>query len=192
MDTYYDHHPLFIPAKPIALIGFPGAEVPRIAGSMSMTTGLPLIELERWIEHEAGKSIPQLVLEDGGVSIRELQSRMLLRALESRPPGVIALGHRCMQLPEDRDLVLQRSHCFYIQRTIFELFQALRREVEEFPARYAEFILGPPESVHDIKAMFDARDSEFRSAPHAVDAAGKSHTSLGREILELVQTLGPD
>ena len=62
MQGYYDNHLSFVPEKPIALIGFPGAEVPRIARAISMSTGLPLIELDRWIEHESGKSIPQLIL----------------------------------------------------------------------------------------------------------------------------------
>jgi len=187
VQGYYDNHPSFIPEKPIALIGLPGAEVPRIARAITMTTGLPLIELERWIEHESGKSIPQVVLEDGGNGIHEIQSKLLRRALRSKPQSVIALGHRAMERAEDRQLILDLSTCFYVRRTIFELFQVLRHEVEEYPARYAEFIMGPPESVQDLKSMYDEREAELLNATVILDTAGKSCAALGAEILEEVK-----
>jgi len=187
VQGYYDNHPSFLPEKPIALIGLPGAEVPRIARAITMTTGLPLVELERWIEHESGKSIPQLVLEDGSSGIQEIQSKLLARALRTKPPAVIALGHRAMERIEDRRLILDESTCFYVRRTIFELFQVLRHEVEEYPARYAEFIMGPPESVQDLKSMYDKREVEFLNATFILDTAGKSCAALGAEILGQVQ-----
>ncbi len=187
MQGYYDNHPSFVPEKPISLIGFPGAEVPRIARAISMSTGLPLVELDRWIEHESGKSIPQLILEDGGAGIHDVQSELLGRALRTSPSPVIALGHRTMERNGDRELILAESTCFYVRRTIFELFQVLRREVEEFPARYAEFIMGPPESVQDLKSMYDEREVEFLQATYVLESAGKSCAALGAEILDQVK-----
>ena len=187
VQGYYDNHPSFVPERPISLIGFPGAEVPRVARAISMTTGLPLIELERWIEHESGKSIPQLVLEDGSAGIHDIQTELLKRALRSQPPAVIALGHRAMERQEDQRLILEQSTCFYVRRTIFELFQVLRHEVEEYPARYAEFIMGPPESVQDLKSMYDEHETEFLTATYVVDTGGKNCAVLGAEILDQVK-----
>ena len=67
LDPYYSPQPLLILDRPVALVGFFGARLPQIAAVVSATTGVPLGDLERMIEHRTGRSLSRLVFESGAV-----------------------------------------------------------------------------------------------------------------------------
>ena len=56
---YYDPYPTHQLEKPLCLVGFMGSEIHMVGYFLSSMTGLPFIELDKWIEHE------QKVSEDG-------------------------------------------------------------------------------------------------------------------------------
>lgn len=56
-SSYYDYHPTVQLARPLALGGVPGAPYREVGHHLATLTGLTLIDLDRWIEHQVGQSL---------------------------------------------------------------------------------------------------------------------------------------
>ena len=65
LSNYYEHGPLVLLQRPIALIGFLGVDQHGLGRDLAALSGLTLIEVDRWIEHEAGQSLVALVQTQG-------------------------------------------------------------------------------------------------------------------------------
>ena len=76
----------------IVLIGFLGVDQHGLGRDLAALSGLPLIEVDRWVEHAAGQSLVALVQTQGIEALRQLEDRFLAQALTTRPPGIVVLG----------------------------------------------------------------------------------------------------
>ena len=70
MDEYYGGSPKKIPFVPVSIISFMGSQSHLVASMIYQLTGLPLIDLDHWIEHKAGKSILRILREQGESQVR--------------------------------------------------------------------------------------------------------------------------
>ena len=75
LSNYYEHEPLVLLQRPIALIGFLGVDQHGLGRDLAALSGLTLIEVDRWIEHEAGQSLVSLVQTQGIEALRQLEDR---------------------------------------------------------------------------------------------------------------------
>ena len=53
-DNYYDHYPTIALARPVVLGGVPTAPYREVGHSLGALSGLPLIDLDHWLEHHYG------------------------------------------------------------------------------------------------------------------------------------------
>ena len=75
LSNYYEHGPLVLLQRPIVLIGSLGVDQHGLGRDLAALSGLPLIEVDRWIEHEAGQSLVSLVQTQGIEALRQLEDR---------------------------------------------------------------------------------------------------------------------
>lgn len=76
---------------PIILIGPPGAGKSTIGKLLAKRLNRPFLDTDIEIENRAGKSIPDLFLEDGEVVFRALEEQVVLELIE-HDDSVISLG----------------------------------------------------------------------------------------------------
>lgn len=182
---YYDPHPTIHLERAIALVGFMGSGVRSVARGLSSRTGLPLCDLQRWVEGEAGMSWARLLLEAGPEALAEAEARALERALGESPSGVIALSHGALLDTRLREVAHASTHLVYLERPLDVLFERIIARLRAQPACIAEFMLAAPRSVDDLRPYFDA------SEPHYLDVP----VTLGARDLhdqEVVETLLAD
>jgi shikimate kinase len=79
------------PARPIALVGMPGAGKSAVARAIAARLGVAALDLDAGIEREAGHTIATLFARDGEDAFREREAAALDRAL-SESAAVIACG----------------------------------------------------------------------------------------------------
>ena len=64
-DNYYDHYPTIALARPVVLGGVPTAPYREVGHSLGALSGLPLIDLDHWLEHHFGSSLWEALHQRG-------------------------------------------------------------------------------------------------------------------------------
>lgn len=189
MNGYYDHHPSLLLERPVAVVAFFGQTQRRAAHHVAARTGLPLHDLDRLIEHEAGQSLWDLVRAAGETGLRQLESRLLRQALRSRPPGLIALGDGALIQPANQEVVLAEATLVYLQRDLPGTYWHLR-ELESREGRiWDPFLPHPLDRLELLQPAFKLRRPGYERAPQRLDLAGKTPGQVAEELGELVRKL---
>ena len=68
----------------IALTGFMGCGKSSVGRELSTLLGIPVVDLDRYIEQMAGKKIPDIFAESGESGFRELETDALYEVLSGR------------------------------------------------------------------------------------------------------------
>ncbi len=186
MDGYYDYAPRKIPAVPICLIGFMGAGTHQLASLVSQMTGLPLFDIDRHIEHMAGRSLAHSYLEAGEFWVRDQEKAILSKALQSVPPGIIALGDGILLDPVNQDEVNSESILVYIERSLESLLAGIRAELLKRPAKYPQLIMMPPDDLESIRRLLDLRLPGYCRADFVIRGDNRKLSSLAGEIIRTV------
>jgi len=169
LSAYYDHHPTLILERPVALIGFPGVEYPRVGHDLASLTGLPLIELDRWIEHQAGQSLWALLQERGPVFLRDMEARLLEKALAAQPCGLIILGDGTLIDRSSLEKVQEKAALVYFRVPLVSAYWELRRQLEERPPGPSPFLPRPLDHIDLLRPLFAERRPGFESAHMTID-----------------------
>ncbi|MDE6074645.1 MAG: shikimate kinase, partial [Muribaculaceae bacterium] len=72
-----------VPMKPVFLIGFMGSGKTTLCNALTARTGLRSVDLDDFIENEAGMSIKEFFARYGEAEFRRLESESLARAAAS-------------------------------------------------------------------------------------------------------------
>ena len=118
MSNYYEPGPLVLLQRPVVLIGFPGVDQHGLGRDLAALSGLPLIEVDRWVEHAAGQSLVGLVQTQGLEAVRQLEDRFLAQALAARPPGIVVLGDGALLKEANLRQVLAKATLVYLKLSL--------------------------------------------------------------------------
>ncbi|MED5373897.1 MAG: shikimate kinase [Myxococcota bacterium] len=182
MSHPFDHGPSLLLDKPLCITGFMGARVDATAKAIAALSGLPVLELDRQIEHDSGKSIAHLVLREGQDKRRLLERAALDKALSGRP-RVIALGDGALLDPRSAVAVSQRARLVYLEWSIIELSAAVRERLAESPGRYPELPGADHISALGLQPLLQERLPGYLRADLSVPGKGRPPWALAREIL---------
>lgn len=145
MSDYYDPHPRIRLEKPIVLAGQIGCAAPAVGRNIAAQTGISFTEIDRLIEHEAGRSLARIAVEDSIDRLAAWADSTLFRIAGETPFGLIILD-RAWPSMATRDTLRRRTHFVYLQRSIDFLRQAFAEELQ----RTGDWILrGRPGSAGD-------------------------------------------
>lgn len=109
----------------IVLIGMPGSGKTTIGKILSKKTGMEFIDSDNEIEKLSGKKIPDIILNDGEVAFRALETNTLTE-LTKKSGCIIATGGGAVLSPYNRYLLKQNGVCIYIKRDLENLSTAGR------------------------------------------------------------------
>lgn len=183
---YYGHGPLIELQRPLCITGFMGARVNATAKSIAALAGVPVVELDREVEHRAGKSLSHLVLKEGADRRRTLELEALEREISGRPK-VIALGDGALLNPKAADLVAAKATLVYLEWSLVELAKSVRERLEENPGRYPELLLQDQPTALGLSPLLGERAPGYKRADFQLQGKGQPPWKLAQEILAWLQ-----
>ena len=186
LSNYYEHGPLVLLQRPVALIGFLGVDQHGLGRDLAALSGLPLIEVDRWIEHAAGQSLVSLVQTQGIEALRQLEDRFLAQALTTRPPGIIVLGDGALIKESNLRQVLDKATLVYLKLSLASTYWKLRHQT----AGPHPLLLQPPESTGELRPLLAERQGGFDQAHVTLDMDEMTPEVALRLLLERLPQWG--
>ena len=187
LSNYYEHGPLVLLQRPVVLIGFLGVDQHGLGRDLAALSGLPLIEVDRWIEHEAGQSLVALVQTQGIETLRQLEDRFLAQALTTRPPGIVILGDGALIKRGNLQQVLDKATLVYLKLSLASTYWKLRHQaVGSHP-----LLLQPPESTEELRPLLAERQGGFDQAHVTLDMDEMPPEAALRHLLDKLPQWGP-
>ena len=186
MSNYYEHGPLVLLQRPVALIGFLGVDQHSLGRDLAALSGLPLVEVDRWIEHAAGQSLVALVQTQGIEALRQLEDRFLAQALTTRPPGIVVLGDGALLKEANLRQVLDKATLVYLKLSLASTYWKLRHQaLGPHP-----LLLQPPESTGELRPLLAERQGGFDQAHVTLDMDEMTPEVALRLLLERLPQWG--
>lgn len=104
----------------IVLIGMPGCGKSTVASLLAEKLGRKAVDADLEIVKLAGKSIPDIFVDDGEETFRDLETQVLSE-LGKQSQLVIATGGGCVTKKRNYPLLHQNSSIFWLQRDLDQL-----------------------------------------------------------------------
>lgn len=162
MNGYYDPFPTMVLSRPLLIGGHLGSGTRLIGRSLCARTGLPFVDIDRKIEHEAGLSLAQIAAADGRRRIESWAESMLDRFARQRPWSVIVLD-RAWPRRDLQRLLSDRVDFVHVLRAQEYLLDRMRKELYG-PANW--LLQGEPKEICDPGRWPDTLDAWLaRRAP---------------------------
>ena len=186
MTDYYDPHARLSLSRPILVAGQIGSGTRLIGRTLCARTGLPFVEVDRQIEHEAGRSLARIATEDGLNRLANWSRSVLERLAIQRPWAVVVLD-RAWPARESSSVLRRRFDFVSIQRDPAFLFE----RVEEVLHSEHHWILtgheNKLESEHDLECLHAERDPLLREAGIMLDAGAQHEHRVASILLDALE-----
>jgi shikimate kinase/3-dehydroquinate synthase len=173
----------------VVLVGFMGAGKSTHGKDAAARLGRVFVDLDKEIEEQAGKTIPELFEERGESGFREIEAHAARVALSSPEPAVIALGGGALGSSETRELAAS-AFTVLMEVDVDTAWDRAKRSKRPLAQDEAQF-----------RRLYDEREAVYRDAADTVAhdttgivlAAGGVHYERGGldRLAELVPGDGP-
>jgi shikimate kinase len=150
-----------MPVERVVLVGFMGSGKTTVGQVVAKRLGWRFLDLDDWIETQAGRSVARIFDEDGERRFRELE-RLAAREVQGLRDYVIATGGGAFAEPETRMALSAGAVTVWLRCDPETLLARIPADGSRPLARKRETIRG----------LLDARESSYRMADRIVDATG--------------------
>lgn len=113
--------------KNIVLIGMTGCGKTTVGLSLSYRLKMPFIDMDAWIEKEAGISIPQIFQEEGEEGFRKRETQMAEK-MSHEKGTIVSTGGGIVTREENMQYLKQNSVVVYINRSVEDIIKNLRMD----------------------------------------------------------------
>ncbi|MCL2827038.1 MAG: shikimate kinase, partial [Eggerthellaceae bacterium] len=100
--------------KPVFLIGFMGAGKTSVASRIAQMCQVAVVDLDAWIEGQAGMSVSDIFAQSGEDHFRELEGAALAR-LSAGSPCLVSCGGGIVTRPQNREILRSAGLAVYLQ-----------------------------------------------------------------------------
>lgn len=187
-SSYYDYHPTVQLARPLALGGVPGAPYREVGHHLATLTGLTLIDLDRWIEHQVGQSLWDFVREDGEEELRRKEFEYLNRALAAQPRGLIIVSEGTLAREENRRQLRESAALIYLSLSPSTMYWEVRQQISERGPRSHPHVPQPLTHFDQLRFLIDA----LAPAQASADLVCPMDNSSVQEVLGVLFEKLPD
>lgn len=189
MDGYYDYTPLASLGKHLVIAGYIGEETRLIGYQLASLTGLPVTDLDRKVEHHAGKSVWELIWSEGEGRYRNLEQEHLRGLLAARPFSILTLGDGALIAAENRRLVAG-CHLVALDLDLANCYWRLKSGVARDRENWHPLYPGPLERFEQLRPFYDLRAPGLAAADHQIPLRGKGRNEVVAALIELLPALG--
>jgi shikimate kinase len=165
----------------ILLIGYRCTGKSSVGRLLAMGLGLPFYDTDQLIVSHLGKTIKELVAEEGWEAFR-LEEKKVIRQISSLEAAVIALGGGAILDPENREQIKERGVVVWLiagVNTILKRMSADPLNTENRPS------LSDKGWQDEIRETLARRTPLYRQLSEIqVDTEGKAIEAVANEILQ--------
>lgn len=171
------------PSKSIFLVGMRGAGKTTTGESAARILGRPFVDLDSWLESEAGQSIPAIIAESGWESFRTKEFEILKMAMRKKPTDhVFACGGGIVETTEARKLLIDYHQSggivLLIQRDIEDVMKFLQKDKSR------------PAYVDDMRGVWERRKEWYNECSNYQHYSQKAPSdSIGKASKDLERFL---
>jgi 3-dehydroquinate synthase len=139
----------------IFLYGPPGTGKSTVGRILARNLRLPFVDLDRVVESNAGRSIPQIMGQQGEESFRDLETSALKKVLK-QSESVIALGGGALLRHENRKLVETHGKVILLMAELETLFRRLNESSRQRPLLAGGLL-------EKLTSLLDVRQGHYNS-----------------------------
>jgi shikimate kinase len=163
--------------RTIALVGLMGAGKSTVARLVALRLGGDAVDLDAIVEDEAGRSIAEIIHEEGEPSFRRREAAALRRVLED-PPAVIACGGGAVLDPDSRERLRDSCRVVWLEVSPLEALRRMGANLESRPLLLEGAKLEP---------LLRGREVAYREASEIrVETDGLTPDEVADSVLEAV------
>jgi shikimate kinase len=164
--------------KPVVLMGFMGSGKSTLGKQLASIMGWSFTDLDRSIENQEKRSIPQIFEQEGEPAFRKLESALLKKNLEKKN-CIIAIGGGAPCQPGNIELIREKSVSVYLKVSIPQLVSRLASSATPRPLLKGK---SAPEIRIFITELLKAREPYYNQADIILES---DEITAGRILLEL-------
>ena len=175
--------------KHIFLYGPPGAGKSSVGKVLAERLRLPFVDLDLEIEKSAGKTIPQIMNEQGESAFRDLETETLKRVTKESP-RVIALGGGALLREENRCYAEERGQVVFLETKTETLVERLRKEQDQRPLLSGNLEEMLRTLLEQRKGHYDFLRFDVSQSGESIREFQKTPEQIALEIQQKLNLLG--
>ena len=165
----------------ISLCGFMGCGKSSVGRRLSTLLCCSYMDLDAYIEKEAGRSIPEIFAADGEAAFRRMEVEALSQIIEAqqlRDKIVVALGGGAVMTPACAELVREKTHCIYLRASVDTLVSHLENEAAGRPMLQGSSLRSR------IEELMTLRSATYEATAHdVIDTDGRTVEEVADSLL---------
>ncbi len=159
--------------RPLVLLGFMGAGKSTVGRRAAELADAAFVDLDLLIEHESGRSIPEIFQQEGEPGFRACEAARLRDSLTE--DTIIAVGGGTPMDDASWRLMRDRAVTIWLDAPLAELLR--RADATGRPMLQGR-------SAHEVRELYRARARRYGEAEHRLDGTG-AIADLAREVARL-------
>lgn len=167
------------------LIGFSGSGKSSVGKKLANVLNYTFIDIDRIIEKKTGKSIDEIITQNGEIEFRKIEKKFLEKSLKTKTQTIISLGGGTPCYYDNMDFILKVSNnVFFINTSLDELTARLFKEKDSRPLIKS---FQSKDSLKEFvaKHLFE-RIVYYKRSNHTIKDENKSLDDLCNEIISKV------
>ena len=172
MDDYYSPHPTMILNRPVALGGFWGSQITETVVGIASVTGIPIIDVERRLEHHVGMRLQHYVDSFGLQELIALEEQELPKMIpKTGMPPLIALQPLTLMSKKNRSYLRKTTDMYYLEKSIFVLFANILEVLDRSDqTRFFHIPVQNPRDLSQISHLLKKFKLDCRKISNIVEA----------------------
>lgn len=170
----------------IILIGYRASGKSTVGRLLAGKLGIPFLDTDRLIEETAGRTIAEMVAEEGWSAFRTKETDAIA-SLEDKQFGVVATGGGAILSDRNTAMLRRMGPVIYLKTPLADLIERLRRSEEKQgrPSLTGGNPAGEAEAV-----LKDRLPLYEKAADFAMDTDGKNVVRVSDEIYQYLLETG--
>ena len=166
----------------VILVGFAATGKTCVGRRLAERLSREFVDTDQCVEEMAGKSIPEIIAEEGDEAFQDLERQALDEAC-TRRGVVIAVGGGAIMFEEDRDLMVETGHVVCLEAKPHTIYERLRRAQAEGTSSVAGALLRGDDPVSRIAMFKEIRQPYYAIADWTVHTDRLTIDQVVKEIM---------
>lgn len=167
----------------LLLVGLPGAGKSTVGPLLAARLGVPFVDLDEAIEHEAGKSVAEIFALDGEATFRRLEREATERLVDA-PTCVVSPGGGWITQPGAVALLRPPARIIHLRVSPAAALARMGETVTRRP------LLSHPNPLAALDSLWAARRQAYATADAVLDTETLSLQELVSQSAELASAWG--